>query len=69
MKGEHRVLDFIAAWLSVFDVDWDSDFESDGYTDILGRDVEEDFFFADDVKQQEQSDEIENNYIHIAANQ
>ena len=63
MKREHRVLDFIGAWLGVFEVDWDSDFEDDGYTDILGRDVDEEFFFSDNAKKEH---EIESGNIHTA---
>ena len=65
MKREHRVLDFIASWLNVFDVDWDSDFESDGYTDTFGRDVDEPFFMLDEAEQQEPVEDI-GGRIHIA---
>ncbi len=33
---KHRVLDWIAGWMGVFDVDWDADFEDDGYRDPRG---------------------------------
>lgn len=38
MKKENRILDFIGAWLGVFDVDWNRGFDDDGYTDFLGID-------------------------------
>jgi len=66
MKREHRVLDFIGSWLGVFGVDWDSDFESDGYTDIWGRDVDERFFAFEETQKREQPDDTGDSYIHIA---
>lgn len=38
MKYKKRVLlDFAAALLGVFEVDWENDFADDGYTDFPGR--------------------------------
>lgn len=37
MRTHHRALDFIASLFTAFDVDWDSDYADDGYTDFWGR--------------------------------
>ncbi len=43
-----KVLDFIAAAAGVFDVEWEKDFDDDGYDDITGRaDIDEPIFLSD----------------------
>lgn len=37
MKITTKVLDWIAAWMGVFDVDWEAGLEDDGYSDPFGR--------------------------------
>lgn len=47
-KSAHPVLDFIASLMGIFDVDWDSDFASDGCSDLWGRDVGDEPLFMPD---------------------
>ena len=44
-----RFADLIAAFMGIFDVDWDADFEDDGYTDLLGAAPVDEPFWIDDL--------------------
>lgn len=37
MRTQHKALDLIASLFTAFDVDWDREFDDDGYTDLWGR--------------------------------
>ena len=58
-KDSHAFLDFVGSFLGVFDVDWDSDFDDDGYTDWLGlQDIGEPVFFDEWLAESEHKNTI-----------
>ena len=45
--NDHQITEWIANLLGIFSVDWDSDFEDDGYTDYFGlAPLDEPMFFS-----------------------
>jgi hypothetical protein len=59
MKNNNAIFDFLGSFLGVSDVDWDSDFEDDGYTDWLGlQDIGEPVFYDEWLQDIERKDTI-----------
>ena len=59
MKNNNAIFDFLGSFLGVSEVDWDSDFADDGYTDWLGlQDIGEPVFFDEWMQDAEQKNTI-----------
>ena len=58
MNRFNRLCDHIAAWMGIFGVDWDADFNHDGYTDPLGRAALEEPLWLSDLAQTQKTPAI-----------
>ena len=58
-KNSNAFFDFLGSLLGVYEVDWDSDFDDDRYTDWLGlQDIGEPVFFDEYIQDHEQKNTI-----------